>query len=440
MMRLRFISGLAAWLLLGLIIPDRDSVAVDYRGLASIENYYTRDSSPSQDLDFLTMNLRFDAVKLDDSGRLSIHFAGRERLRLSTNDYNDKIHPERLDTLNVEYSGLADHWDFVVGRLKPKEFPLETVDGANIVFHTATTGIGLFGGLKPDPYTFVFTPDYPSEGAYLYYRTQNLSANLAFTHQEYQGQTDREYFYSYAQYYPFRSVSFYGAATIDIPPAGQNLRLTNAVGEITLRPVEWTSLTLGYNQFRAVQLFHSMDFLINTDRQQSYYARGDFRIYGQNVLFGRYERQVRDYFSVESPQRYADTYQGGLRNASLWGSGLNLSGSAARTRGFGYASTSYELNLSRLNWDVLDLSLNGSKIQTAYDLTDGTDRIWTYGASIYYYLSREWNIGVTYQEYRTADYKTESIFTRLTYRFKSSPPPEKKEEKDTTKKKGGGPS
>src|SRR4030066_1463685 len=174
--RLKF-AGLAVAMAAGAALPASAGVfaspaefvsKANVSGLISVEDFYSTDSTGSYDRNILTPRLRVDGLKFGKSERIGLHFDGRERMNLGESDYSSSIANERVDIMNADYT--TETLYLAVGRLWPKEMPIERVDGINAVVKKGNHGFGLFGGYNPNPYTEAFTTEYTTAGAYYFYQ------------------------------------------------------------------------------------------------------------------------------------------------------------------------------------------------------------------------------------------------------------------------------
>lgn len=408
------------FLILVLILLPVPARALQYNGVLSIENYYSTDSASRYDFDFLTTRLRFDATGFDEGDQLSFHFSGRERLRFSSSDYNEAIRNERIDRLNLEYDRLGGRVDIVAGRFNPKEFGSERVDGLNLLVHMGKGGLGLFGGLRPDPFKEMFTADYQIEGGYFFYRTPALTTNLGFTRQDYKGRLDRQYFSGQIIANPVGTLRLFASATADLVPKSSEIRLSNLLTEVSYHAFDRVRLSAGFTQFRSVEFFSSMDFEINTTRQESYYARTDIQVLKNSGIFGKFERRTLDYPSIQTERLNSDTVQAGIRAANFLFADIQMTATAAFTDSFDSKYRTYNLDLSRLNWRTLDVSVGGSYSENHYDLADTTDTLWTYYGSLSLYLKKSWTASLYYERIEAKTYHTDIGMIRVSYRFKSA--------------------
>ena len=391
----------------------------EVHGLISVEDYFSKDSSSAYDFNILTTRTRLDATKLNTAGTLGFHFDGRERNVLASKDYNSSyIKSERIDTLNIEYTGLSKGVYLSVGRQLPKELSLERVDGLNLVYSNDTTGGGVFGGLKPDPYTDQFGSDYSTAGAYLFHRTNDLYANLALVHNGYKGETDRQYISGSSYYYPSKEINLYGSIMGDINQDSGNTDLTNALLEASYRPGNG-SISVGYTEFQSIRYYKSMpiDYTYARSSQHSYYLRGDYRLGDRYTLYGRFDRQTQISSGLVSEEKIRDVYHIGFRNDNLLNSNISVDISDETAGGYGYSYNNYRLDMRRLFGETFELGLNGSLQQSKYDYYDGTETIMTYGASGDMRLAKRWHVSLSYEGMQASAYSTNTAISRVTYRF-----------------------
>jgi len=403
-------------ILIIIILPASHVSGAEYHGLVSIDDYYSNDSSSSYDFHLLTTRLRLDAEKLNKDGNIAVHFEGRERHNLGSKDYNKGISSERFDALNIEYTGIGNYY-IAAGRLMPKEQYSESVDGINIVRQFKDTGFGFFAGTKPDPYNQGFNSNFTAAGAYYYYHKPTLSANLAFNHNGYKGKTDRQYLYGLASYSPSNKIRLFGTITADIDQKSKGIDLSNAIVELSYRPDYRKGFAIGYTQFRAVQLYQSMNFAIDTSIQQSYYIQGDYRLNDKYALYGRFNLQTLYYNSLKQKLSRSTTYQIGLRNDNLFNSKISMDLNATTADSYGSKYDTYELQFSRFFNETLQMTLHSAYMQSTSDITGYTENAIMYDLSGYYSISRMWNVSLSYQVRDAEESSTNTLSSRIMYKF-----------------------
>ncbi|HAO92685.1 MAG: hypothetical protein A2X93_04975 [Deltaproteobacteria bacterium GWC2_56_8] len=387
------------------------ALSAQTKGSLSIEDYYLNDTSDDGYQHLLTTRLKLDMTKLDKSGAWALHFDGRERLNLGT--YDSSSEDARVDVLNFDYTGKSVY--VAVGRVWPKELSTERVDGVNAVYQWDKYGLGSFLGLRPDPYSEMFTTEFVSGGAYAYYKTDSLSTNAAFTHTMYKGATDRQYLYSQTTYVK-EKITLLGLLTGDINQRTKGLSLTNGLLDLSFKPAPNKGVSVGYNQFKSVQLYASTDEEVDPGSERSYYLAFNYRFRDKYNLFARVERQNRDYASLEDGYKDGMAYKTGVNIDGLLKTGVNLNLGASLSDGFGGEYNSYDIEASRVFKEVLQLVMNGSYSLSRYTDSD-TTRIWAYGLSGYLYMSKRWTFTLSYNGEYAEDYTVNSLLTRLAIKF-----------------------
>lgn len=405
------LGGATLGLLFGLFTSNAG--AADTNGLVSVEDFYYKDSrSFVQHL--LTTRLRLDLTKLNDSGTLAFHFDGRDRVRFGSKTTTSTSKNERIDTAYIENNGKSFY--LAAGRLLPRELYVERVDGVNIVYQGAgNAGVGVFGGLRPDPYTDAFNRKFTAAGLYGYYRNSIVSGNLAYVYNGFKGATDRQYIYGQTTVYPTSTVSAYATATADINPNNRKIQLVNGIVELSWRPDFNTGISVGYNNFRSIRFYKSMLFAVDDSRQQAYYINANYRIYGRYNVYGRVERQHR-FSSVDSSSQNFNSYRAGLNVDNIYDSGVSFDVNASTSNGFGSKHNTYSVEISRLNWEVLQVVLNASYLQNWYGFIN-SDNILAYGVSGYLFVKKKWSFSLSFDREQGKDSVTNRLMTRVSFTF-----------------------
>lgn len=384
---------------------------METNGVFAVEDFYYKSSNlPTQNL--LTTRLRLDLTKMNDSGTLAFHFDARDRLgsRAPTSTTENL----RIDTAFIENNGT--HYYLAAGRLLPKGLYVESVDGVNAVYQFyPDTGVGVFGGLRPDPYSFAFNTDFTTGGVYGYYRNATMSGSLAYVYNGYKGGTDRQYIYGQASYNPTQTISIFTTATADINPTGAKPKLVNGIAEVSWRPDFNTGITVGVNTFSSIKFYKSMVYAVDDSRQHSYYLNANYRIYGKYNVYGRVERQHRSASAGVAAQDI-NSFRAGFNTDNILDSGVSMDINASTSNGYGSTHNTYAMELSRLNWEVFQVVFNASYMQNIYSTT-GNDNIIAYGMSGYLYLKKKWTISLAMDREQGKDTVTTRIMSRVALKF-----------------------
>lgn len=388
--------------------------SIENHGLLSIDDYFSNDSAQSYSTHYLTSRFRLDSTKLNQSGTLAFHFDGSKRVNLGSKNSNTSAKNERINTLFMDYTGKKFY--MAGGRFWPKELPVELVDGLNFVYQSERFGAGVFGGFRPDPYKEVFSTDSTTAGAYAFYRKESSSAALAYVNNGFKGGVDRQYVYGQVSYFPVSELMLFTTASLDISPLSKKVKLTNGIVELTYRPDYRKSISIGYNQFRAIRLYRSSTATMDDSRQQAYYVSGNYRLKDKYTLYGRAERQSRFFPTIEA--RFRDLYilRAGVNTENVLKTGFNMDLSTSYSFGDGSRHSSYNVEMNRLISEVFHFSLNAAYMQNYYSTTN-RDNIWTYGVSGYLYLKKSWTLSLTFDREDGRSYKANHLLTRIAFKF-----------------------
>jgi hypothetical protein len=389
------------------------SVAMETSGIVSVDDFYYKDSNTYVQ-HLLTTRVRLDLTKLNESGTLAFHFDGRDRVRLGSKTTTSTSKNERIDILYLENNGKRFY--LAAGRLLPKDLYIERIDGVNAIYNlSVNSGIGLFGGLRPDPYTDAFNSSFTAAGVYGYYRSSTLTGNLAYVYNGYKGAVDRQYVYGQASYNPASQVSVFATATADINPVNKKIQLVNGIMELSWRPDFNAAFSVGFNTFRSTRFYKSMLFAVDDSRQQAYYINANYRIYGKYNVYGRVERQHRHSSVDESSQNF-NSYRAGFNTDDILGSGVSIDMNASTANGYGSKHNTYNVDISRLNWEVLQVVAHASYMQNWYGYIN-SDNILAYGLSSYLYLKNNWSFSFSFEREQGKDSVTNRLMTRIAFKF-----------------------
>jgi len=407
------IKGTCLSLSLVFSVFTADSVAMVTSGMVSVEDFYYKDTNTYVQ-HLLTTRVRLDLEKLNDSGTLSLHFDGRDRVRLGSKTTTSTSKNERIDTLYIENTGKYLY--LAAGRLLPKNLYIERVDGVNTAYDLAVgTGIGLFAGLRPDPYTDAFNTDFTAGGVYGYFRSTSASGSVAYVYNGYKGSTDRSYIYAQVSYNPPSQVSGYATATADINPDNHKVQLVNGIIEASWRPDFNAAFTLGFNTFRSTRFYKSMAYSVDDSRQQSIYINANYRAFGKLNFYGRVERHHR-HSSVDEGSQNFNSYMAGFNTDDILGSGVSMDMNASTANGYGSKHNTYNVDISRLNWEILQLNAHLSYMQNWYGYIN-SDNILAYGLTGYMYWSKSWSFSLSLEREQGKDSVTNRLMTMIAFKF-----------------------
>ena len=394
-------------------ISDR----AELHGRMSIDDSYSFESNSTSARNFLTTRLRLNATNLNDAGTLSLHFGGRYRTQLSGQKYSSLVKPWQVDTFYMEYAPIKERLYLRAGRLTPKEGVGENVDGLNVLLKGKSYGVGAFAGTKPDPFTGGFDSKYTSSGGYVFYRRGQLFSNLSFVNNTFEGKVDRQYLSGNLSFSPIKKARVFGAFTSDVDQLNGGMSFTNGFVELSYRPTNNSSVAIGAREYRGIRLYESMDFYISTSRQNSFYARGSYRLLKKYSLTGKVEQRILVGDTPLIEDKVTTNYMLGISNGNILGSGVSGNFSTTYSDGYSSTYTLYSVRFMRQLVEKVDLTLNGSVMDNEYELTGETDTTLRYGASLNLRPGRSWNLSLSYDGTTRDEYSTTNINSRVSYRF-----------------------
>lgn len=402
---------------------------VQVKGRLSFEDYISNDSSDVYSRHFFTTTLRLNVSNFNKGNTLKFNFDGRSKSTFSDYGYNDSIKGERIDYLNLEYRGIRRFGNFTsnymaFGRLSPKELYIERVDGVNILFRKSDAksdkiGYGLYGGTKPNPYSGALSTDFSALGLYTYYKDKYANGAIAVVHNGYKGKADRQYLLGRLSYYPEGKFRLYGSLTADRNIADGGVNLSNLSTSLSYRVTSRASATVGYNHYRTIRLYESMEFVPNTTTQSSYYLRGNANITDRISVYGKYESQSYAYEIIPmagSPSK-TKVYQLGVVDSDLFKKDIRLSINTTFADRYNGEYTSYTLDISKYLKDKLNLSARLSYMDSKYDITNVTDTVLSTSVSAHLTITPKLSIMANYDSSSGDTYSTNSFTSRLSYRF-----------------------
>jgi hypothetical protein len=385
--------------------------AAQVRGSVSLEDYYSGDSAAGT-RHSMSSRLRLDLTKLDSAGKFAFHFDGRQRFDLS-GESGTSSKEGRIDQVNLDYTGTSLYLS--IGRIWPKDMPIEVIDGINAVYQSpgSKTGVGVFAGLKPNPYSQSTTADYTAAGAYITHAGEKLNGGAAYVYNGFKGDVDRQYLYGYATYTPRPWLFAFGNVTADLSPSG-TMSLTNLITELTWRPDDIKSFTVGYNQFRAFKYYASTLFAdIDDSRQDAFYLSANYRLAPQYMVYGRVETQKRYFPALVSGQNNMLSYRAGISGDNMFNTGVAVNVSASVTDSFGSQYTAYNIDMSRMLGDSFQVMLNGAYSQSVFGSTS-SGSVMNLGGSVFY-MARRWNFSLSLDTEHGDDYTNNRLLTRVSF-------------------------
>jgi hypothetical protein len=215
-----------------------------------------------RDYNITHLYYRLVSERVGGNENVKINLDGRYRYAHDL-DWNHKIPDNRLLQANVEFENLFDYVDLKLGRSFIEEFVSQGVDGVDAkVWLSKYNGVGLFGGMRPDPFNDDFNPDFTTYGAYAFSKTDVVGASAGYAIDNYKGRLDREranvnlFFMPASQWWHVQaSVDLDNDfdSTKENPHGGYGgWYASNAMVHANIRPNDWFQASLTYNEFMAI--------------------------------------------------------------------------------------------------------------------------------------------------------------------------------------------
>lgn len=250
------------------------------RGRFAIGHYNVNDTASAGDVNVTHVYYRLIVDDLFDNEDVSLNIDGRGRS--SGADYRSDIPSNRLILANVEIKNIFNFMQVTIGRSYIEEFTSEQVDGIDAkLFWDKRTGIGLYGGARPDPYEDTVNTDFTVMGSYLFTRQDSYGATAGYSLNSFKGKKDRER--AGASFYIMpdpQKLTFQASVDFDndfdavqAEGGASGWEITNLLVHGNFRPTRWFLLTATYTQFRAINREASFEHIIGEDLfTEEYYS------------------------------------------------------------------------------------------------------------------------------------------------------------------------
>ncbi len=393
----------------------------DIKGRFYISDYYSNDSG-NFDYHVLSTRLKVYMRESDDS-RYYFKLDGRARLKVSDNDVHNDIPEYKFYELWVGYKFPEQKVDLIAGRQHVQEMYNTNVDGINAKYRIRDyLGIGLFAGLAPDKYDYSFNSKFKTVGVYSFLDRDRYKLRFGFEKLYYDGKTDREYL-SFKLFSDVNKKTWFNLlSSASINQVTDEIDIDNLSSNLLYKYSKDLRFSVYYNYYRAIRYFESSKkFITQNDGSDSYYldTNSQSRI-GFRVNY-RLRKQLTIYASMAYQQREIDDenatrFTGGIRKYDLYG--FNLSGRYTHINNFTSKSNEFNVEVSRLLLEKMDVSVYASHEQEELEIENGfTAGLLTYGASVYWSINRHYFLSMFLERYDEDDYDNTSLFTQAGYRF-----------------------
>jgi len=373
------------------------------------------DASPAGDFSASTFYYRYIASGLMDIDGLSFNLDGSSRY--SNMDYNSGIPANRLYMANLKVKKVAGYFDVTVGRSFVEEFVSESVDGLDLkMWFNAHSGIGLFGGLRPDPYTDKFNPDFNALGGYAFARTDEIGASAGYAFDTYKGKKDRERLNAVVYIMPSME-DLHLQATLDMDNFDKETTssnasktgwdMTNLLVHANWRPAKGFALSGTYTEFRAINrqasyIEQRVEML--EEKYDVARVRAEGAVWNAVYIYGGMDMRNRHTDSKSASQMYA-----GIRDANFYGDTFW----DIRYSDLGYFTSAVKAITATLGGDVMGLSVSGSVTQmmNKQDGQMGDMEQWVYELNLDHWFSKNIYASLMFQYSSEKYLDIDSIYT-----------------------------
>jgi len=422
--RLKAVSTISLFFL---ITSCLTAEAVKFKGRVQGSYFQQDDDTQNHRYTFTTARLKFKATEFTEKKNKIVNFEARTR-QAGSKDYGNDVPETRIEDANLELLRLLYNTDVILGRQFVRDSYGARVDGLTFRHYFAeNSGIGIFGGLEPDPSKDSVASDFTTYGLFGFAQKKMYGINGGYTTSLYKGKEDKSYLYARGNMRPSRQLSLYGATRGDHKVKGGGYELTNLTASINYSFGRIARVGFAYSQFRAIKLYESVSYSINNEKQTTYRINGSIRPFRRTMLHGSYDNRVR-----ESDNKSASSYLIGVRQSGI----LRVGHVGISYRGFKYftsdgnqirgdAGASLPMNLS---FDV-----HTTLMTTEADGANQKLKQLIYGATLGWYGSRKYfvtaNYEVSSEKYLDVDsaftsgsapateFKSSSLFLSAGYRF-----------------------
>ncbi|KPK01614.1 MAG: hypothetical protein AMK71_04900 [Nitrospira bacterium SG8_35_4] len=399
------------------------------KGRFYVSDYYSNDSD---EFEFHVLTSRLNVYKHEDKeSRYYYTLDARVRKKIFNGEMEENVPEWKVDEAWVGIKFPEQKMDVIGGRQNIYELYNTRVDGLNVKYSFDNgLGFGVFGGLAPDKEDESLNTDYESIGGYLFFNQEKHKVQFGYENLNYKGDTDREYFSLriYSKFHEKMRLNAVSSASIN--QLTDDFEVENANINLLYAHSKKVRFNIFYNYFRTIKFYESTrEYLELSDVSESFFLDDNSRTrIGMRVDY-KLMKGLKVYSSAEYERRKEDEEDklrltGGLRKYDLYG--FDLSGRYTYIDDFEASSDEFNAEITRHFFNKLDVSLYASREEKKLDAENAyTTRALTYGASIYWMISKRYFMLMFIESYeRDSDLDEEgdkqvttSVFTQAGYKF-----------------------
>ncbi len=343
----------------------RQETTVDaIHGRIAYGGLWVNDSSDQGNRDLAISHVYYRLVGERLFGRDDIEFNLDGRYRAAHGrDWNHKMPSNRLLMANVKIKKIFDRVDLTLGRSFMEEFVTQGVDGVDAkIWLTKFTALGLFGGLRPDPFDDRVNPDFTTYGAYASTKTDYVGGSVGYAIDNFKGQKDRER--ANAALYLMPATQWWHLmASVDADHdfdashdsehgAWNKWFASNTLVHLTARPVDWLSISGTYNDFMAINRELSIEEAIGEENySEERYAVSRLRLEVRPIkvigVYGGFDNRWREHDGKNANQYYV-----GVRDYNF------------------FFNTTWDFRYANMEWFTSDVQIFTGSVGVSLDRAD----------------------------------------------------------------------
>jgi len=289
------------------------AIAMDLKGGASFSYFNQNDDASPLDFSIFRARVNCDISNFYGENKI-LHLDADSRQSGSTSDFNTGIPDTRLRNVNLEIKQAFSNTDIFIGRQYINQLPGARVDGLHAKYFLKNqTGIGIFAGLQPDPFTDDLGGDFSIAGAYVFHRKDGLGFSGGVATSLFKGKEDSTWLYGQGDYRISPTANAYLSLRADREiKGGSGFRITNLTGSVNQRIGRKGRIGLSYSQSRAIQLAESMNYNPLSNLYRSFRLTASYRLFRSTFLRGS-----ADFRSRDRDSKSASIFMGGIRQTNL---------------------------------------------------------------------------------------------------------------------------
>ena len=312
------------------LVGAAQAAPVEVDGRLSLRSIYSADApnNPATFINFVEADARASKVTAADT-RLVLDAT----FILDVTESHERRfgETERLDqirSLYAEQPNIAGKLDARLGRRIIPEAGNAWVDGVDLLLHLGDAGLGLYGGLAPDPFDRSLNTTFQALGGYATWHRKGFTTSAALNVVLRDTETDRQFFFHRLHWKVAEGLFLSSYLVVDFVDTPQT---TTLLGTVDYTPVRAVNLSLNVSRYALEQYRDQTVYRNIIEPNQALLLGGEVVDLVYNRV--RFSASLRawgtgyHYQSIEYKQRSQDDkeawlYTIGIRDEDLFGWGL----------------------------------------------------------------------------------------------------------------------